>query len=1046
MIHRNYRHHSRGVALLSALLVLFVMSILAIGMLSNVEEDIEMSKNEENSERALKIAEAGIQVARSSFFDPSQKNITQTEEISSVDGYIHGGYFMAYLASGIVGAEKWTQWRYDMGVTGNNTESEVSVPLRKVWATGALGTNGSLSTTKLTIKNLYGIVATGVYFPIEFDDTTNTTVDTKVRAHHEYTGSQKLTFWKYDKKLTNTTSPYDIKYASNMSPMATITEYSGGPTDDPDTQRLYFTYAGHKDAIGISSASDIDSTVRLRAVNAKDNVGDDPDVNLESAKTLWEFDTGMHGIGTAPTLFDPTPTKPGNGDEIIYFIVTSMGTPGDAKAHNLQSSSGAWRGYPNEVTEEAEQFYIYAVVDTGSGYKLKWATPYPDPDLANSTSYPTGHVVGTTSPSSVTGIDPPYLNRPSDMIFSLPENDLLPDYRDSDGIDGQHNLVRGNLFGANPQSVSPPIVNVLYENSSGNRVTSYSTATPASKNDPIIDIYVMYAAVSRAGYYRDANGIPWYYDDVRDENGSVGWGSPGIRKPNAVQTRVMSLRDRLVRNGTTWDWNSTQSRFPTFKWAYRVPGADPDQTDARPWNGYGEYSWDTWFDQQIAPMVRTTTVDQDATTLWTASTTNGTLDRYTIIYPYYRSMGYPTSSGYDHTDTGNNDGPTIAEGSPVAFDSQVWTLGQVQVMALRDTWDDYIAGNQTNASYDDMITNIWANATISNPVEPYWTYHNASYDSEDPNTTALTHPQYPDVDTSTYPNNTRIGFPRPYWWSETMWDTKVKAAAKTEEHSLFRQGWIGVGVDANDVDKRDSSKDVDIEGETAAICTDCLDDEGLMVLAFNHDLDSSAAGVDDREDLRVHGINATTGLHVWDYHMPASLAGDNANSTPAIANNKVFVAYMMYNAETKKDNRRALLEALDIETGERLQQTVVDPDADAVILSPTIANGVVYVGTYDYAGPNGQTQDKGSNCANWTCTTPGDDIIRLFAMSPVLRLVSTGIYPMDYQDKTGLTNYSSILKDEENDYALGVKSSRRKLQVWISGGESKWEEVKDTIE
>jgi hypothetical protein len=159
---------------------------------------------------------------------------------------------------------------------------------------------------------------------------------------------------------------------------------------------------------------------------------------------------------------------------------------------------------------------------------------------------------------------------------------------------------------------------------------------------------------------------------------------------------------------------------------------------------------------------------------------------------------------------------------------------------------------------------------------------------------------------------------------------------------------------------------------------------------------------------------------------------------------------MMYNSETQTDNRRALLEALDVETGERLQQTVVDPDADAVILSPTIANGVVYVGTYDYAGQYGTEVNK--NCGaigtadRWTCTDTSDDYIRLFAMSPVLRLVSTGIYPMEYKDRGSLTNYSTILKDEQADYEIGVKSSRRKLQVWISGGESKWEEVRDTIE
>ena len=68
-------HNSRGVALLAALFVLMVMSILGIGMLANVDEDLKISKNHENSERALKIAEAGIQIARSTFFDPAEEEL-----------------------------------------------------------------------------------------------------------------------------------------------------------------------------------------------------------------------------------------------------------------------------------------------------------------------------------------------------------------------------------------------------------------------------------------------------------------------------------------------------------------------------------------------------------------------------------------------------------------------------------------------------------------------------------------------------------------------------------------------------------------------------------------------------------------------------------------------------------------------------------------------------------------------------------------------------------------------------------------------------------
>jgi Tfp pilus assembly protein PilX len=49
---------SRGVALVAALFVLLIMSILAVGLLLNVEENLKITKNAENSEAALKVAEA----------------------------------------------------------------------------------------------------------------------------------------------------------------------------------------------------------------------------------------------------------------------------------------------------------------------------------------------------------------------------------------------------------------------------------------------------------------------------------------------------------------------------------------------------------------------------------------------------------------------------------------------------------------------------------------------------------------------------------------------------------------------------------------------------------------------------------------------------------------------------------------------------------------------------------------------------------------------------------------------------------------------------
>ena len=49
----RYIRNSQGVALLAALFVLMVLSILGIGLLTNVDDELKMSKSVENSERAF---------------------------------------------------------------------------------------------------------------------------------------------------------------------------------------------------------------------------------------------------------------------------------------------------------------------------------------------------------------------------------------------------------------------------------------------------------------------------------------------------------------------------------------------------------------------------------------------------------------------------------------------------------------------------------------------------------------------------------------------------------------------------------------------------------------------------------------------------------------------------------------------------------------------------------------------------------------------------------------------------------------------------------
>ncbi len=94
-----YHHESqKGVALIIALSVLAACSILLIAILADVEGELKMSGIDRNSERALKIAEAGVQIARGTFMkDYLYENLTTTQEPASVDGFVQGGYFLASL-------------------------------------------------------------------------------------------------------------------------------------------------------------------------------------------------------------------------------------------------------------------------------------------------------------------------------------------------------------------------------------------------------------------------------------------------------------------------------------------------------------------------------------------------------------------------------------------------------------------------------------------------------------------------------------------------------------------------------------------------------------------------------------------------------------------------------------------------------------------------------------------------------------------------------------------------------------------------------------
>jgi hypothetical protein len=1074
------RHQSQqGVALIAALFILVILSIIVIAVLADVQGEIRMSGIARNSERALKLAETGVQVARATI---AQGAVSSA--IASVDGFVDGGYFFTSLGSGMPGNEKWEQWHYDAGISGNNLMSEITTPLRPVWIKESPGRNGKFDDGNFTLTNIYPIIAGGAYFPIEFS------TDTELRAIDEYTGQEGVVFdpenastfnWtgdsegdKSNQENINTNIGYNNSYAVLMSPMASYSNLSSIPgQDNPQItlQTIYFTYLGDVSGGSADTSSDTTSTVRLRAINSLCNNSSD----TTKANILWEFDTQIHGIGTAPAFFDPSPKQP--GDEIIYFAVIGLdGT-------NLRDKNRI-RRKPYRFDEKPEELYVFAVVDETSShpdnagldecnksgrYRLKWAHPFPDPDVAEWTDYPTEEATATN------GMFPPYIRKPSDMTPFLPEDDLLFDYRDSFFSDGMQNQIRGNVYTGffEPPAISPVVVNPLYEldgtNLDGTKMittqrkdtiagvlqdpsdsTSAAYGNPA---DPLIELYLVYVALP---HVKQDMQYSMEYNDTSTRN----WGrNYELKKYSSVQTRVIALRDQLdgtcdsdgnPANGydgkdCVWNWNSAKSRFPVFKWSYRVPARDPSRSDARPWNGYGEFVWDNWFDQQIAPMVGVVDKDQDGTE-WGSITDyrGGKRNHYANVYVAYETLSYPDEGGDDTTN-----GPTTANGAPLNFSGDRWDDNTYMMMALRDTWDDYMEGNQTNPMWDDMVTanNNFAVRVKSSPVEDYWTHKHNGGDADviagdkykiceaDGSMVASQYPPeetetvitYSATESTVWQNNTdKIGFARPYVWSEDLWDANVDGSLT---RGLTSHGWDGSGVGTNV-----SSTDMDVEGETSAMCRECLDGDGLIVSVFNHDCKGSSPTI---EDLRVHGINATTGFHVWDYHMPATYLGDYFNATPAIANNQVFVAYVLRDPSASR--RGAYLRVLDADTGIERDEVYFDYDpssispydsgtagrADALLLPPTIANGAVYVGTYHFRGSNNQDNDS----------------IRIYAFSPVLRLFSMGIYPMAYTNETTIPDLTAPMGEGYN-----MPRAERKLQVWITGSGSKWEEILETRE
>ncbi|GAK57419.1 Tfp pilus assembly protein PilX [Candidatus Vecturithrix granuli] len=1046
-IFRQRSEQQAGVALVAALFVLVVLSTLVIAVLADVQGELRMSAVERNSERALKLAELGVQIARGTILQGELGG-----ELSSVDGFAQGGYFFTTLGSGFPGNEKWEQWHFDASITGNNNLSEITTPVRPIWAKELLGVNGTWadSDTNFTLHNLYGIVAGGAYFQLEEG------TGTAIRAVDEYRGSAGVDFdpkgnfspktvtWKGnaegDKTIKETDTSqdaYNRGYAVRMSPMASYTNISTIPGQENPMivrQTLYLTYAGGS----TSTTVDTDSTVRLRAVNSLCNSSDTG--NPPKTQNIWEFDTGLHGIGTAPAFFDPSPDQP--GDELIYFAVVHTGNA-DLK---LRSSI---QNFPihSDNSMLSENIYIYALVDeskptdatdpcsrTGS-YRLKWTRPFPDPDVNDWTDYAIEQTTGTN------GQRPPYVRRPSDMTPFLPEDDLLADYRHdryntertsiaASVIQGQ---MRGNVYTGffEPPSISPVILKGLYEldtvNTDGTRKISdqrEDAVADGDPADPMLELYLAYTVhpmFKRYGeYYYGA--IPYDSADGADAVDAKWDKAAGRKKLIQAYVQVIALRDRLDGSCDTngkncsWNWSSAKSRFPTFKWMYKVPAWDPSRSDKRPWNGYGEFTWDTWFDQQIAPMIGLIDEDQDGTA-WGSVSGSGR-DQYVVIYPSYESLGFVDEAG----DNVKN-GPTTGNGSPVDFSNDNWADSRLMVAAVRDTWDDYMEGRQTNPLYSAMKTqnNPFAMPVQSSPMEPYWTHkHDGTICASDGSMPADKYPipfetetviTYSSTEAAAWNNADKIGFPRPYTWWEALWNANVKNnTLGLTGRGMTDQGW------ANTSGSSSNSSDIDVEGETSAFCRECANNDGIIVQVFNHDLGTTI------EDLRVHGINAKTGKHVWDYHMPTVYLGDNSNSTPAIANGLVFIGFDVNLGNLKG----AYLQVLNADNGESRQRMVVDRNADALIMSPTIANGAVYLATYDWTAAGTRSESN-------------PHYIRLYAYSPVLRLFSIGVYPIAYTNESTIPDFSTYKPD------VYMPRAERKIQVWITGSGSKWEEIRETV-
>jgi len=539
---KRHAGSQRGSALVGVLMATALISVVAGLLLMQVTNASRVAGRRASTIVAFQAAEAGLEAGKLAF-----ERTNTLLGIPTTFGVLPEATFEVRPGVGNFGTESWAQWGFDPRASRFNPTAAVGDQPRIGWRTQfSPAKNGNVSGGTFFGNNLFAVVASGMAY-VSYENPSNGRIE--VAAFSAMDGS---VLW--------TTAPGNLLGRGlAMSAMATIEEGN----------ILLFTYLSQNDPNG---------TVRLMAL----------DVNQTNVQVRWNFDTGIHGLGSPPAIYNPNPNVA--GEEIIYFTV--------AEAPDWQVTDvNAGRTYPETAAMRAESLRVFAVRDGGMGNPVaKWEHPYPDPDVGGWTDYPTER---WTVASGV-------IDRPEDVGSRPPDEDLLVDYYNSNG--GMQTTVVGDLYMIfDPQSFSPPVLQVE------------DNGTPANSSDDHIHLYVYYTAITD----KDRPGS----DFVQSTNTPPAANSEQIH----WQAELVALLDR------------PGARFPEFEFTYNPPDFDPDRTDGIAWNGYGEENWESFFEQTAAPMITRQVADPNGT-LYAAPRT--------VVYMPYESLEWATAWAYDNNTSG----------------------------------------------------------------------------------------------------------------------------------------------------------------------------------------------------------------------------------------------------------------------------------------------------------------------------------------------------------------------------------------------------------